>query len=106
MILFDTDAIGTASVDESPGSIMPASLTAWPNPFSEQVVIRYRSHGPAGVRILVHDLLGRIVAVLHDGPSPPDSETAWIPSGLPAGVYIATVEAGEHRISKPVFYRP
>ncbi len=106
LILFETDAISTASMKEFSGSTVPAGLSAWPNPFEDYVVLRYQTHRPKDVRILVYDLLGRIVSVLHDGPAAPQSEAIWIPANLPAGVYVASVETGDHRTSKPLFFRP
>lgn len=81
-------------------------LTSWPNPFNPETVIGYRvqSQGPASVRLSIHDILGREVAVLVDGvQSAGAHEARFDASSLASGMYLVRLEtAGTstiHRIT-------
>ncbi|HYE96410.1 MAG TPA: T9SS type A sorting domain-containing protein [Rubricoccaceae bacterium] len=65
----------------------------YPNPFVEQARLVLRLAGPERVEVGLYDLLGRRVAVLHDGVLPA-GETALplAARGLPAGTYVARVQ--------------
>ncbi len=75
------------------------TLSAHPNPFNPRVEIRLAD--PSGtlagtaVTVAIHDLRGRRVRTLHDGPLPDDARLAWDGTGqggraLPSGVYLVT----------------
>jgi hypothetical protein len=74
----------------------------YPNPFNPTTSIGY-SVGvdsrqllvATKVRITVHDLLGREVAVLVDGPKAPGSyKVEFVGENLPSGVYLCRMTAG------------
>jgi hypothetical protein len=106
------------SVACSPGTPVPAGPTSvpvlsvparwvlgqnYPNPFNPVTTIEY-SVGPAGgagpgereVRLVVYDLLGRVVARLVDGPQVPGTYAVRFDAGaLSSGVYVYRLTAGE-----------
>ncbi len=90
----------------APASAAPAApdfaVTAAPNPFNPAVTIAWTLPAPARLEARIHDLAGRLVAVLHDGPAPAGGGRAiW--RGLDrggrhaaAGIYVCRVRAGDH----------
>ncbi|WP_456426631.1 T9SS type A sorting domain-containing protein [Rhodocaloribacter sp.] len=61
----------------------------YPEPFSEHTTIRYELPRAEHVRLSVHDVLGREVAVLVDAEQAPDVyDVTFKAGGLPAGVYL------------------
>jgi len=77
-----------------------------PDPFVSSTAVRLRTARPGHVRVTVHDVAGRRVATLWDGPLPPgDVPLTWNASGrgdLPSGVYVirarTDVEAASRRV--------
>lgn len=59
-----TDLEGSAS-----GAVSLRLEPNVPNPFAAGTTIRFHLDGPAHVRLVVHDVLGREVAVLAEGPA-------------------------------------
>lgn len=98
--------VQTASgVDEVPLRAGLA-LSGAPNPFNPRTVISFELPETAAATLRVHDAAGRLVRVLADGVtrSAGRHETSWdgLDSGgrlLPAGVYVATIEAAGRRDS-------
>jgi hypothetical protein len=78
----------------STGDQMPAptelSLDGnYPNPFASHTTITYAVPEAAAVRIVLYDLLGRVVAVLHDDVAPAGRhELRLDAAGLSAGLYV------------------
>jgi hypothetical protein len=66
----------------------------WPNPFNPTARIEYGLPQPAAVSLTVHDLLGRRLAVLAEGPRPAGRHGALIDgSAWASGLYFVTLEA-------------
>lgn len=66
-----------------------------PNPFRQRTALTYRLDAPGEVVLTVHDLLGREVARLVDGPEAAGEHTATFDaSGLASGVYVARLRVG------------
>lgn len=63
---------------------------AYPNPFTTATTFTLRVATPQAVRVEAFDLLGRRVAVLHDGAVPADTplRLTFDATGLPAGLYV------------------
>ena len=112
-IRLDIDSNGDGTVDESrtlantvaagppPGLDGPLELTAMPNPASGTVTVRFALSEASGVRLTVHDVLGREVAVLLDGDQPAGTHTAALDtSTLAPGVYVVRLAAGEETQSQ------
>jgi glucose/arabinose dehydrogenase len=67
----------------------------YPNPFNPSTEIAYRVAESGPVRVSVHDLLGREIAVLVDEAKAPGThEVTFEASGLPSGVYLCRLSAG------------
>lgn len=78
---------GPINVEASP-SEQDIALHVYPNPAIDRITIAYKLPIAMDARLIVYDLLGRRVAVLHEG-SASSSETLSIDiSGLSAGTYI------------------
>ena len=84
-------------VEESP-EFLPtefALLQNYPNPFNPGTKIGYRMKERGWVKVAVHDLLGRQVAILVDEEQPAGNYAAtWNASEVPSGVYFCTMTAG------------
>jgi aminopeptidase N len=87
---------------------VPGRLTLeqnYPNPFNGTTVIRFSIGDGRGsrVRLAVHDVLGREVAVLYDAHGTAgEQHISFDASALSSGVYLYTLQAGESRISRPM----
>ena len=86
------------SVAAEPGASLGDAATlrlAGPNPFRSQTALAFRPAASGPVRVAVYDVLGREVAVLHDGPAAASEQTVvFEAAGLPAGAYVVRLEAG------------
>jgi hypothetical protein len=76
-----------------------ARLTLAPNPAGDVSALSLVQPATGPVRIVVADLLGREVAVLHDGPAGETLGLRVDTSAWPAGVYVVRAEAGERRVA-------
>ena len=71
-------------------------MIAYPNPFNASIIISLDVSHAAISALEIRDLLGRHVAVLHDGMlEPGEYRFTFDASALPSGIYFARVEAGE-----------
>ncbi|MFB0516340.1 MAG: FlgD immunoglobulin-like domain containing protein [Candidatus Neomarinimicrobiota bacterium] len=103
-----TDTSGNAAVEKvqfevvsiagGPGERLPATFglhPAYPNPFNPATAIRFDLPAAAAVKLVVYDLLGRVVVVLVDGPMEAGyhhviwNGTSGDGREMPTGVYIA-----------------
>lgn len=117
------DSLGLAAFDESdqPFTILqpPAAVDAaapgetrflaeGPNPFSTTTALRLALPAPAVVRVSIHDLAGRELARLQDGPlAAGDWRFPWAGRdgagrGLPGGVYFGRVESPDPAVGRRV----
>jgi hypothetical protein len=73
-----------------------ATLTAWPNPTADRLTVGLTVTHTQDVRVAVYDVLGREVAVLHDGAVAAGQPLALSTAlqRLPAGAYVVRA-AGE-----------
>jgi len=66
---------------------------AYPNPFNVSTTITYNLAASGSVRLSIHDLEGREVALLHDGTQLAGLHSvAWDATGLPSGFYLCRME--------------
>jgi hypothetical protein len=94
---FIDDLSGIAADAPGPG-LFP--LAAYPNPFNPLTTIKFELAQPRSLRLSIHDLAGRQLAVLAEGHFPGGTHAVtW--SGLDAGgrsagsgVYVARLDAG------------
>jgi glucose/arabinose dehydrogenase len=85
-------------VATEPGT--PAAATALrlagPNPFRDRTTFTLQTAAPGPARVAVYDVLGREVAVLHDGPVGTDARELTLDAAdLPGGVYLVRLVAGD-----------
>ena len=81
------------------------NLNIWPNPVhgssGSNTMIRFNLPAPARVQLTVHDILGRTVATLMDGPASSGVHTAEFDSGsLAPGTYICRLVSGDGTTSR------
>ena len=68
-------------------------LSVFPNPAGRVATVALALASPAEVSVRVYDLMGREVAVVHEGPAP-DGARLWVETaGWPAGTYVVRAEA-------------
>jgi len=66
------------------------NLAVAPNPFNPGTTLSFAAPRAGHARLTVHDLRGRQVAVLVDGPVPEGRVSrTWRPEGLASGAYVA-----------------
>lgn len=71
-----------------------ALLPNYPNPFNPSTAIRYALPHASHVRLAVHDVLGREVAMLIDAMQTAGRhEVVWQAVRMPSGVYLCRLEA-------------
>jgi streptogramin lyase len=84
------DAGAAASAASSPVAL---AVSAYPSPARGRVTVAVEVPEPGVVAVAVYDLLGRRVAVLHDGAAPAGPLTLALEgSAFPAGVYVVRAE--------------
>ena len=73
----------------------------FPNPFNPTTTIAFRLDQSQQVRLSVHDLLGREIAVLVDGIQPAGTfQTGFDASNLASGMYIYRLQTAAGMVSK------
>ena len=90
--VFDLDAASPAEASPETAS---GALHVYPNPSRTSATLAFRLDATGSVRLTLVDALGRTVAVLHDGELAAGEQTVRVDtSRLPAGVYVARLDAG------------
>ena len=92
------DLASEGPADDTPGYRLDQN---YPNPFGGVTKIGYVLPRSGDVRITIHDVLGREVAVLEDAVRNPGyHEVSWDATTLPSGVYLYTLSAGAYSDSR------
>ncbi len=87
----------------SPEPMAELTLTAYPNPFGERLTAAFEVARAGPVVVEVVDVLGRVVRRRDLGVLPPGRrEVALGGEGLPAGLYVVRLTAGEERTVRRV----
>ncbi len=101
---FDNIRLMLVEGDLTAAPAVPAAhlaLSAQPNPFNPATELRFSASAGTRVQLAIHDLAGRCVAILLDGPATGDEQRVqWngrdaAGRALPTGVYLARLQAGE-----------
>ncbi len=72
-------------------------LPGHPNPSHGETTLAFTLPAPSDVRLTLHDLLGRTVAVIAEGTYPAGlHRITFGTANLPAGVYLTRLRAGAH----------
>ncbi len=75
----------------------------YPNPFNPKTEIRYQTPEVSHVRLTIHDLLGREVALLIDQEMSPGRHAAtWNARGMASGQYFARLQGGRMILTRPM----
>jgi hypothetical protein len=92
---------GSPAVDTLPERLVFAPNH--PNPFNPATRFRFALPAAGELRLSVHDLNGREVALLWNGQREAGWwEIDWRPTGLPSGVYFARLRQGDEVLSRKV----
>lgn len=71
---------------------------AYPNPFNAEVVIPFSLPVAADLRLTIHDITGRQIAVLAAGNFAPGSHhVRWQANSAASGLYFARIQAGDQQ---------
>ncbi len=91
----NTSTLASAKVAQDQGGQLLA-FSAYPNPFTDQATIRFRSAESAQTKLVVYDAMGRLVATLYDDQteSGRDYEVSLNSQSLAKGVYICRLIRG------------
>ncbi len=87
-------------------------LARFPNPFRSSTTIAFQVQEPGRVQLAVYDLRGRRVRLIEDGERPAGSyEVRWdgtndAGSAVASGVYLLSLQAGQHRRTQRVVRLP
>ena len=94
--MYRNERVPTTAGEGGPDAVALA-LEAYPNPLAGSGTIRLRLPEAASAEVAVYDVLGRRVAVLHDGTLAAGDHAFGTPSGrLTPGVYVV-----QARVSGP-----
>ena len=92
-----TSAEGGPEASDGPG------LSAWPNPFARRATVALSLVEASEVSVMVYDVLGREVAVLHEGSLEPGKHRLTLSGrALPAGVYVVRAALGTQRLTERI----
>jgi predicted GH43/DUF377 family glycosyl hydrolase len=96
--LMATLVVPTTSVDAMNSAPAAFALEQnYPNPFNPETTIRYSLPRSGYVTLRVFNLLGEEVATLVDEKkSHGEYDIHWAPTGLPSGIYLYRLTAGEY----------
>ncbi|MDP6418316.1 MAG: FlgD immunoglobulin-like domain containing protein, partial [Candidatus Krumholzibacteria bacterium] len=97
----DFSIVGTVVSTDAENPVYQTALRgAWPNPFNPKTSLRFELESRSVCRISVHDVRGREIALLQDGPLDAGShDLSWDGRNhkgraLPSGVYFARMQSG------------
>ena len=97
-VLAYVDDAGAVSVVPRPGAEQPEAFALhanYPNPFNPQTTIYFDVSERAHVRLVVYDMLGRLIKTLVDEPLALGTHQAVFEAHtLPSGVYLYQIEMG------------
>jgi hypothetical protein len=98
--------VGTTDVNEEivdPSMVVVGDVV--PHPVRDNATLRlqvYREDLLAGGQVIVRDLVGRIVATIHAGNLSAGEHTFAIPTSLPIGSYVISIESSVVRQTIPL----
>ena len=102
-MLFAPSEVPVAAEDGA-AALTTARLDAvYPNPVRDRATVAFAVAEPGPVRLTVHDVLGRRVRTLAEGPLAAGEHSATFDAaGLRSGIYLMVLEAGGQRATRKV----
>ena len=96
-------AVATEPVELPASTVLSAPF---PNPFHDRTTFRLTLPAPEWTTVAVYDLLGRRVALLHEGflPSGTPQSFTFDPAALPSGTYLLRATAETFSAVRPVTF--
>jgi CubicO group peptidase (beta-lactamase class C family) len=99
LIIPRTDPTDVAADADVPDRIVVQQN--YPNPFNPVTTIRYAMPNSGHLLLTVHDLLGREIARLVDGPmTQGEHAVEWDATGLCSGIYFYRLRSGDHTTTR------
>jgi hypothetical protein len=87
--------------DAPPAFVVASELRSYPNPFNPRTEFQFELAKSGTVQLTVHDLRGREVARLLEGPLPAGAHRIpWTPNELAAGVYVGRLAIDGQEITQ------
>ena len=93
--------LGTTSVEPDALDI-PAGLIVYPNPAAGKVYVAFDARAGEDYRILVRDLVGRVVARVNGVAPTRENTVEWDAAGMPDGIYLLTLERDGYRATTKI----
>lgn len=106
--LLDEHVVGNEGREDELPPRRGLEFAVSPNPFNPRTVLSWYQPTPGAARLRVHDLAGRVVAVLADGPrTAGEHRVSWNGQGddvraLASGRYLAVLETADGRVVRPL----
>ncbi|MEM8558005.1 MAG: T9SS type A sorting domain-containing protein [Bacteroidota bacterium] len=95
--------VAPATANQSETIPAASALTAAPNPFVDRTTLSLALPDAQRIEAVAYDVLGRRVAVLHDGPLGAGTHAlTFEATQLPAGVYVVRVTGDELALTRRV----
>ncbi len=99
----DTESVAEEPINLLANNTLQNNITNYPNPFNEATTIAFNLANPAQVAISIHDITGRLVAILADekmeaGPQ----EILFKRNHLVAGTYIVNVNTSKAILTRKI----
>ena len=93
------DALYNAGIIDHEQGQMPGefSLKSFPNPFNAEAKINFHLPISGKTKVMVYDVLGREIEILHDGWLPAgDNHCSFDGKNLTSGIYFVKVKSGKY----------
>lgn len=102
-VVYHADGSATAVEDASAGQAGLSLSSPYPNPVRARATLAYSLRRGSEVSFSVYDVLGRQITDLVSGTKPAGAyEVTFDATGLPSGVYIYRLQAGNYVETKPM----
>ena len=77
----------------------------YPNPFNPHLNIQLTNVKGRNVKIVVHDINGRLIENLYQGKALSfDLNIKWSPKDIPSGLYLISASSANHKKVQKVMY--
>ena len=99
--IYSYEVTETNLSDAPPALVAASELQSHPNPFNPRTEFQFELARSGNVQLTVHDLRGREVARLIEGPRTAGVQRIpWTPNDLASGVYVGRLAIDGHEVSR------